>query len=308
MPHWRWLIHLGLLLALASCGTSQDPGPTPPSSSQQARTSPGQEVSCTLGQAGSAPSTLAPLVVASELTVGPNRFTLGLLRENTPVEHARVHLCFFKIHGDQATLTETADAPYYGYGLGGKGVYVAHPTFDSAGEWGLAIFATPPGEPQQELRTSFRVLEQGSLPRVGEPAISVATPLAAQAPDLKTITSDPRPDPRLYQVSLDQALAQGRPVVLLFATPGYCTTAVCGPDIEVVKQLAGQYDQQAAFIHVEVFNDPIKRTLAEPMVAWRLKTEPWLFLIDAQGIIRARYEGGITHDEVEPELRRLLAG
>jgi hypothetical protein len=296
-----------ILLALAGCGTTQT-GPTavPSQPAGDTPTATREEVSCTIKQQSPAANPLTPLVVASELTVGPNRFTLGLLRENTPVENARVHLCFFKLEGEQATLTETAVAPYFGYGLGGKGVYVAHPNFNSAGDWGLVVFATPEGEPEQELRAQFKVLEQGTVPQVGDLAISVATPLASSVADIKQITSDPHPDPRLYQVSLDQALKQGRPTVLIFATPGFCQTAVCGPDVEVVKQLFDTYGQEAAFIHVEVYQEPSTRTLAAAMVAWRLQTEPWLFLIDGAGLIQARYEGGITRQEVEPDLKRLL--
>jgi hypothetical protein len=44
------------------------------------------------------------------------------------------------------------------------------------------------------------------------------------------------------------------------------------------------------------------------MVAWHLESEPWLFLIDAKGIIAARFEGGMTKEEVGPMLEKLIAG
>ncbi|GIV95495.1 MAG: thiol reductase thioredoxin [Herpetosiphonaceae bacterium] len=290
MKYLALLFFLVLLSPLAGCGSVEQPARS------------GAREPTPLATAGR----LTPVIASSELTVGRNRFTLGLLRENTPVEDATVHLRFFKIEGDTATLTEEADAPYYGYGLQGKGVYVAHPTFDRPGDWGVEVQARLPDGATQILRSRFTVQAEGRVPRVGEQAPSVPTPTEAQVADLKTITSDPQPDPRLYQISLDQALAQGRPVALIFATPGYCSSAVCGPDLDVIKQLADTYGGRIAFIHVEVYKDPLNRVLADPMVAWNLETEPWLFLIDKQGIIRARYEGGITRQEVEPDVRRLL--
>ena len=44
------------------------------------------------------------------------------------------------------------------------------------------------------------------------------------------------------------------------------------------------------------------------MVAWKLDSEPWLFLIDAKGIVAGRYEGGITKEEMGPALEKLIAG
>jgi len=48
--------------------------------------------------------------------------------------------------------------------------------------------------------------------------------------------------------------------------------------------------------------------LSDPMIAWGLQSEPWLFLIDANGTIVARYEGGITREEMTPALENLIAG
>jgi hypothetical protein len=41
-------------------------------------------------------------------------------------------------------------------------------------------------------------------------------------------------------------------------------------------------------------------------VDWGLKSEPWLLVIDRQGIIRARAEGPVVASEIEAALRPLL--
>jgi hypothetical protein len=44
------------------------------------------------------------------------------------------------------------------------------------------------------------------------------------------------------------------------------------------------------------------------MIEWGLVTEPWTFLVGADGLIQYRYEGGITLDEMGPALAQLAAG
>jgi hypothetical protein len=38
---------------------------------------------------------------------------------------------------------------------------------------------------------------------------------------------------------------------------------------------------------------------------WGLKTEPWLFIVDEDGKLASRFEGGLTIDEVEPAVAAL---
>jgi hypothetical protein len=44
------------------------------------------------------------------------------------------------------------------------------------------------------------------------------------------------------------------------------------------------------------------------MDEWGLVTEPWTYLVNADGVIEARYEGGITLSELRPALAQLAAG
>ena len=42
------------------------------------------------------------------------------------------------------------------------------------------------------------------------------------------------------------------------------------------------------------------------MTEWNLRTEPWTFLVDADGVVRARFEGLATRREIEVALRQML--
>ncbi len=73
-------------------------------------------------------------------------------------------------------------------------------------------------------------------------------------------------------------------------------------------QLQQQASRQAAKENRALTPDEQRAGLADAMVAWHLGSEPWLFLIDAKGIIAGRFEGGITKEEVGPVLEKLIAG
>ena len=64
-----------------------------------------------------------------------------------------------------------------------------------------------------------------------------------------------------------------------------------------------------AFVHAEIYKDldPTKGTT--PWVdAWRLPTEPWVFVVNAQGKITAKFEGAVTAGELEAAARDALKG
>ena len=267
---------------------------------------PDAEAQPTAGQAGG----VQPVVTTSELVVGPNRMALGLIENNVPIPDAaqtRVHVRFFKLKGDQARLVSEEDAQYYGEGLGARGTFVTHPTFDTPGEWGLEVQMKRPGKPASTQRLGLEVAQKGSAVPIGARAPRSKTPTAAQVKDLRTITSASNPDPRLYRLSVDQAVTSEKPSMILFATPGFCQTAVCGPGVDVLDRLANKFGDKVNAVHVEVYQYPFERLKpVKTMDEWGLQTEPWLFLVDKTGHIAARFEGGITYPEIEPEVAKLM--
>jgi hypothetical protein len=43
------------------------------------------------------------------------------------------------------------------------------------------------------------------------------------------------------------------------------------------------------------------------VLAWALPTEPWVFVVNAQGVITAKFEGAVTQGELEAAARAALA-
>jgi hypothetical protein len=177
-------------------------------------------------------------------------------------------------------------------------VYVAELNFPSDGEWRIAALIREDDETTGTLLPSAVVGEFTSIPRVGEKAPPIHTPTAEDAGgDLSEITTRVPPD---TQNQVDFADVLGRqPVVLLFATPQFCQSRVCGPVVDVAEQVKETSGDGAAFIHMEIYNDNDPNKDIRPQVrAYRLPSEPWLFVIDRRGIIRTALEGPFGPDRL----------
>lgn len=255
-------------------------------------------------------SSLQAQVVASEIVVGnQQRIPIGITDHNTPVSDATVHVRGFVLQGTTGIFKGESDAPFKGEGLEGGGVYVAHLSFDKPGDWGVEITATRPNGARLSQRLAINVIDTPLVPAVGQPAPATRNPTAKDVADVETIDSG-RPPDDMHQVSIADALQQHRPTLVVFATPAFCTSHTCGPEVKVVQGLEPAYRNRLTFIHVEIYQDfkpdPSKRKLAQAVLDWRLQTEPWVFLIDSKGIIQSRFEGPTARDEVKAAIDQLL--
>jgi hypothetical protein len=127
------------------------------------------------------------------------------------------------------------------------------------------------------------------------------------AGDLSKLSSAPASNPAFYELSLRDALGNGRPTFLYFATPAFCQTRLCGPGYDIFNELYQEYQEDFNFIHVEVYEGlPNPATtdwsVAPAMQSFGLTTEPWLYVIDEEGTIQYRVEGLFTADEIRNQL------
>jgi len=267
------------------------------------------------GQLAATPiSGLTAILASSELTVGPNRLAFGLVENNQPIAYAQVHLKFYYLEGQDAAernqVRSESDATYYSEGLP-VGVYVSHATFDRAGIWGVQIDVARPDANPETIGVRFEVKAQATTPAIGAPAPPTHNRTLRDEPDLKKLTTAPDPNPDLYRLTVAEAITSGNPTAVLFATPAFCTSRTCGPSVDVLSALAKKYGGQMNFIHIEIYRSQEDFLAGKPVPevqAWGLPSEPWLFLIDRQGRIAAKFEGGLTRQELEPALAKLIQG
>jgi hypothetical protein len=187
-------------------------------------------------------------------------------------------------------------------------VYSTDLTFPTDGEWRVAAVIKEEGELKVAILPGVVVGEFKKVPQPGQNAPFIHTPTAQDAGgDLSKITTRIPPD---SQNKVDYADALGKePIVLLFATPQFCQSRVCGPVVDVAEQAKHEYGDKAAFIHMEIYNDNDPGKQVRPQVrAFHLPTEPWLFTIDRQGIVRDAVEGAfglkLMHEAVDKAIAR----
>jgi hypothetical protein len=271
---------------------------------------------------------LQVLLTTSELVVGQNRLAFGLLRNGRLLPDARVAVRVYAIDGEDARLVAEAPARYlrlevieqgkrihihpdgsrhvHGDATDVQGVYVAQVTFPRPGTWGLEILAQSGSGAVESARLSVGALAASVVPMVGTPAPRSRNRIDSDVSDLRQIDSSDPPDPRLHRTRIADAIAQGKPQVIVFATPRYCTSRVCGPVVDIVRTLIPAYGERVAFIHEEIWESGSPQKFSATVEEWNLRSEPWIFVVDGAGIVRARFEGVTTRRELEAALSPVL--
>jgi hypothetical protein len=183
--------------------------------------------------------------------------------------------------------------------LGTKSLYVAHAEVDRPGSYSLLV--EPIGRRRFAATAPLLVKKRPSALAVGSMAPASATPTAASARGhLRAITTHVPPDRELLRYSVRGSLAAHKPFVLVFGTPAFCANRTCGPIVDVVDAVRRRFHARGVrFIHVEPFagNNPglgFGRWAKE----WHIPSEPYTFLVGADGRITAEFEGSISVDEL----------
>lgn len=216
---------------------------------------------------------------------------------------------FLAIEGDPST-----QGPIAAPASEGRGVYAAEVTFDRAGYWAVELTAELEGA-RKTGQAVFEVREQPLYPAVGEDAPrSKNLTLSSKAPE-RAIDSRAEttgiPDEILHKTTIKESIESGEPALVVFSTPVYCVSQFCGPVTDTIAELARDYSDRANFIHVEVWwnfeKQVVNRTAGDWIYVRNDLTEPWIFLIDADGKIAQRWDNVATREEIEPFLKDLPA-
>ena len=263
------------------------------------------------GSASNKPGQVQAVIPSSDLAVGRNRVALALLQVKpgqttySPVADAQLTFRWFFPIEPQAVAHGESTPQFRYVDDKSKGLYVAQAQFDQPGIWGVEVTGTGSDGPVGPARIQFQVKPKSDTPAIGSPAPRSHNPTRFDVDDIKKIDSGATPND-MHDLSIADAIEQHKPLVVVFASPGFCVTLTCAPEIGEVQKLEAKYRQQANFVHVEVYKDPLKRTPWETVNEWGLQTDPWVFLVDRDGNIAGKFEGPAPASELEPELQKLL--
>lgn len=297
-------------LVLAGCGSSGRS--SSPSCSDAAVASSATSHDSLESLAGHSPIAVVP--GTEDFQPGRNRVSF-LIIDGQSREISTPTACVWVATGLQDVPFERAVARSEPVGVAGGAaapvgsIYVTHVDLPQPGKYWLLAVPAGSSKPIGAFANLVVPAKRVGAPRVGDRAIPSRTPtLASTGGKLAAVTTATHPDPRLYRLSVAQAMASHVPFVVTFATPRFCTSRTCGPVVDVVDAVSRKLAATPVrFIHVEIYkgNDPAKGF--NPWVKeWNLPTEPFTFVVDRNGVIRAKLEGAFSVSELESTVRALL--
>ena len=277
---------------------------------------------------------IQPQLVSTELVTGKNRFAFALIDQESGllIIDADVHMAFYRLHEDgreekrfeldamssvparDAGIEEAiehthADGSVHIHANVGEqvGIYTAVLEFPEAGRWGVEL-EIDTGERQETIRPSFSVGTVSTTLAIGADAPRSVNRTVDDVDDITLIDSSAESSEEMHTETIAEALDVGRPVLVLFAVPGYCTSQLCGPEYEIMRKLYPQYRDRVSFIHVEPFEVPSSpdKVLVQAAKDFGLQTEPWFFVIDGQGKVSMKFEGPTSMQELVTALEDVL--
>lgn len=182
--------------------------------------------------------------------------------------------------------------------------YVSEIPLNRPGPWSFGALTKEGDSFKGSLLPTEGEVGQFDTPAPGDEATMVHTPTADQVPDISEIDTRVPPSD-MHTDDLADVLGK-KPVVLLFATPALCQSRVCGPVVDVAAQVKRDFGDRVAFIHQEIYENNSINDGPRPQVeAYRLPSEPWLFVIDRSGRVSTAIEGPFGVGELETAVRRV---
>jgi hypothetical protein len=186
-----------------------------------------------------------------------------------------------------------------------KGIYETNVHVGKPGVWAaLALIKTPRGTVAAV--SQFAVRRSDQVPNVGQRPPLIHTPTVASVHGNLAAIDTRTPHDDMHRVDFASAIGR-RPVVLLFSTPQLCQSRVCGPVTDIELQMEHEFAGRATFIHNEVYvHNNLSDGLRPQLLAFHLRTEPWLFTFNRRGQIAARIEGAFGLNAFRRAVRAAL--
>lgn len=260
-----------------------------------------------------------PTIVSSELGVGHNRIVFSFLDSTgtkpiaAPDRTAKV-----RFEGPKGEKVAAPDGTFVWAIENVSGVYVTSADFPTVGSWTAVFTTAAPGSPESTVGFAFDVAAKVDVVHPGDEAPSVATPtLKDVGGNIAAVSTDAKPDKAFYETSVADALAAHKPFVLIFATPKFCRTATCGPTLDKIKTVAAAHPG-VTFINVEPYQLALSNGQLQPVFdangglqtvpasdAYRLRSEPYVFVVNKNGVVTASFELIFSPDEINAAVSAL---
>ena len=265
---------------------------------------------------------------ASEFVVGENRFPFALASlDGEPLGNAEVLVEFFALNGTEwefkfrrpSEYREATGVTPHVHDDGEvhehmdvRGQYVVNAAdLQSPGLWRTEfIVADADGTQLSVGRLAFNVLSTSAAPGIGEAVPATRNATVHDVDNIEEIDTRVPPD-EMHELSVADALDSDKPLVVVWSTPMFCTSEICGPVLDEAIKVQERYGERANFVHIEPWDIETARSEGRlkptaEFVEWGLTTEPWVFIVDGSGRVAARFEGLVIQEDMEAALLEVL--
>jgi hypothetical protein len=267
---------------------------------------------CSKGKKRTSPgeSQISVVVTAQTgLAAGDTRNGVAVFRGQTPYAPKQIAARLVPPNGQPFEVTLQHEKVSFGSGgsepaTAVADIYVFRHDFDP-GVW--QVQAIVDNKPSVAV---FQVDAKSPSPSVGGRAIPSQSPTVSDPRGVNPICTR-TPACSMHGMTIADAISNGKPSVVIFATPRFCTSRTCGPSVDIVEGVKKQIGSKVNFVHVEVFrNAQVALTPngdAPTFAQWKLATEPWTFFIGSNGVIKDRWLGAFGSDELATAVKAMSA-
>lgn len=230
---------------------------------------------------------------------GPDRFTDG--------QSVKVSIYLVDAEGKAGDKLWEGDAtPYV---MSDVQYWVAYPEFSIAGNYGIQTFMTTTDNQNFENRALLAVKEDAEAPATGEAVPATDTLTLDDVNSVEELSSAGPYVEDFYRVNIEEATQNGKVSVISFATPGHCTSALCSPVLLTMSQVHDSMaDADMNWLHIEIWRDFEREYLDPAVTDWKLPSEPWVFVLKADGTVGARLDGPVSVEELEKVIQEVQNG
>ena len=300
------------LLAETATGT---PSPTAGTPSPTAGTTEAPVQTPAAATAAPVAEDLSPLIVSSSIWSGGASPVILTVRDATGAALDGTVAVDVQVASRDGT---TAMPPVPAIAVRPEGArdvsFVAFVDIPSPGSWRLGVLAAD----GRSGSTLISALDPGSTAPLGKPAPAVDTPTLDDVGGMvRAVTTQPNPDLRFSRTSTADSLAAGRPYVLVVDSSRFRVSPACGRALVMTRYLLDRWPE-VTFIHLEPFEyqviteEPVLNgTLEDPPLnrfsrafglgpePWSGVRMPWVFVVDGEGIVRAKYTDIVGSADVD---------
>lgn len=258
------------------------------------------------------------LLATKDLSVGINRISFLLTSPNALVTAPSVNVESVFL-GTPGVVKESVVSKFFLWPFGSRGSYVTEMSFDRPGDWRLDVDVLQHDGSIDSARIPLSIAETTMVPAIGSKPPMATNKTSRDISELKMLTTRSVPDPDLYELTIEEAIETKKPLLIVFASPAFCSSPTCGPQVETVEILKDMYKGRVNFIHVEIYDNPeevhenIYQAQFAPIIyAWGFtelkdyRNGSWVFIIGTDGKIASKYEGYAAREELQNGLENVL--